>query len=274
MSKGLAVITGASAGIGSTFARRLARDGYDLLLVARRTDRLEALARELEEAHGIRAVPMAADLAVEADLHRVESRIAASPDLALLVNNAGFGVKGRFYEAALEEHDRMHRLHVLATMRLCHAALRVMVPAGGGAIINVASVAGFTITPGGASYSATKHWMNAFTEGLWLDLASRGCPVRVQSLCPGFTYSEFHDRMGVGRGTIPESWWTTPEFVVEESLRGLERGELFVIPGWRYRLLVALYRLTPASLRRSASIRFARKFKPQTLSEAQRQRPA
>jgi short-subunit dehydrogenase len=139
-----------------------------------------------------------------------------------------------------------------------------MVPADRGALINVASVAGFLTSPGGTSYSATKHWMNAFTEGLYLDLRTRGSRVRVQSLCPGFTYSEFHDVMGISRGSIPKAWWTTAEFVVEESLRGLESGRLFVVPGWRYRLLVALATVVPSSLRYAGSIWFARRYKKQT----------
>jgi short-subunit dehydrogenase len=105
--------------------------------------------------------------------------------------------------------------------------------------------------------------MNSFTEGLYLDLKSRGSHVRVQALCPGFTYSEFHDTMGMDRSGIPKGWWTTAEFVVDESLRGLAQEKVFVIPGWRYRLLVGVQRFLPAALRRAASLRFARKYKKQ-----------
>ncbi|HEX3730147.1 MAG TPA: SDR family NAD(P)-dependent oxidoreductase, partial [Opitutaceae bacterium] len=194
----LALITGASAGIGAVFARRLAERGHDLILVARREDKLREVARELEAAHGIRCEVLAADLVSDEGQAGVAERIAAVP-LDLLINNAGFGSRGFFHLADLAVQERMHRLHVLATMRLTHAALQGMVARGRGAIVNVSSVAGFFATPGGASYSATKAWMNCFTEGIALELRLLRSPVKVQALCPGFTYSEFHDRLGVDR---------------------------------------------------------------------------
>ena len=118
----------------------------------------------------------------------------------------------------------MHRLHVLATMRLTHAALANLVPRGTGGVINVASVAGFAQAPGSVSYNATKAWMNSFTEGVAMELSIKGPPVRVQALCPGFTLSEFHDVLDVDRGAIPKSLWMSADFVVEESLRGFEPG--------------------------------------------------
>ncbi|MCU1234201.1 MAG: short-chain dehydrogenase/reductase, partial [Candidatus Solibacter sp.] len=161
MKSRVALITGASSGIGEVFARRLARDGFGLILVARRADRLEALARELGDTETI-----AADLATDEGLARVEQRIASAPDLELLVNNAGFGTKGKFWEAPLEGQETMYHLHVIATMRLTRAALAAMVPRGRGAVINVSSVAGYGQSPGNFSYCSTKAWMNNFTEGL------------------------------------------------------------------------------------------------------------
>jgi len=236
----LALVTGASAGIGVTFARRLAQKGYGLILVARRRDRLESLARELGGAEWIQA-----DLTQDADLRRVEERIASAPNLELLVNNAGFGTAGRFFEIPVDSQDQMHRLHILATLRLTHAALRAMVPRGKGGVINVSSVAGFGQSPGNVSYCATKTWMNSFTEGLDLELRSVGSAVRVQALCPGFTYSEFHDVLGMDRKRVPSWMWMQAEYVVEQSLAGLEQGKVFVIPGGIYKSVVLLQRALP-----------------------------
>src|SRR5580658_10650919 len=165
---GLALITGASSGIGAAFAAALAARGQDVVLVARRADRLEQLAESLKRSHGIRAEALVADLASDDDVARVVERIAAAPDLELLVNNAGFGSRGKFFEADARGQDQMHRVHVLATVRLTHAALAGMVKRARGGIINVSSVAGFWQAPGNVSYCATKCWMNSFTEGLAL----------------------------------------------------------------------------------------------------------
>lgn len=258
MTRPLALITGASAGIGATFARALAARGYDLILVARRRERLEALSRELQARHGARAEILEADLADAAQLKSVETRIAAA-HLELLVNNAGFGITGRFWETDVAVQEQLHRLHVLAAVRLTHAALAGMVARGRGAVIGVSSVAGFVQSPGSTTYSASKCWMNSFTEGLYLELQSIGSPVRLQALCPGFTYSEFHDVAGIDRKTIPARLWMRAEDVVTASLEGLDRGKLFVVPGWRYRFLVRLLRIVPASWRRAGSIRYARR---------------
>ena len=241
-------MTGASAGIGAAYARRLAARGYNLLLVARRVGRLQELAAELTSRHGVRAEPLPADLTSDADLKAVENRIAHEEHLEFLLNNAGFGSGGRFYESPVEVQDAMHRLHVMATLRLAHAALRQMTARGKGALVNVASVAAFICRPGYTSYYSTKAWINCFTEGLYLELKQARSPVRVQALCPGYTLTEFHDVMRFDRKRIPASLWTPVEQVVNASLEGLERGKLFVVPGWRYKLIVSMFRLMPRPL--------------------------
>lgn len=249
MSRTVVAITGASSGIGATFARRLA-SGHDLLLIARRKERLEQLANELTNTYPTHIEILAADLTTEADLAAAAERIANEPRLALLINNAGFGTKRRFWEASLESQEQMHKLHVMAPVRLTHAALRNMVPRDFGGIINVASVSAFVRSPGTVSYSATKSWMTAFTEGLYIELHGIHSNIVVQALCPGFTYSEFHDAMGVTRYRLAgPSFWMTSEEVVDASIDGLRRKKLFVIPGWRYRILASIFSKLPLRMR-------------------------
>jgi len=248
----LAAVTGASSGLGAVFARKLAARGHNLLLVARRQDRLEQLAQELSASHGITVECGVADLACPDDLERLAARLESAADLEVLVNNAGFGSRGRFWETDFARQEEMHRVHITATMTLTRAALRPMVERNGGGIINVSSVAGIFRSGGNVSYCATKAWINAFTEALHLELDSAGSRVRVQALCPGFTYTEFHDVVGVSRDAIPKSLWMQADFVVEESLKGLGAGRLFVVPGWRYKLLVAVGTKLPLGWRLAA----------------------
>ena len=252
-SRPLAVVTGASAGIGAAYARRLAAEGFDLVLVARRRDRLEALASELRSRHGVEVEVLPANLTKDAELKAVEDRIARAENLEFLLNNAGFGAGGWFYKTPVDSHDAMHRLHVMATLRLSHAALRRMTARGRGAVVNVSSVAAFVTRPGTTSYYATKAWINCFTEGLYLELKTARSPVRVQALCPGYTLTEFHDVMGFDRKLVPASLWMTAEDVVAASLRGLARGRLIVVPGWRYKFFVCLLRLMPMFLRHAVA---------------------
>jgi uncharacterized protein len=267
IAKPVAVITGASSGIGLVFARRLARD-HDLVLVARRWDKLEQAARELTSTYGAKVDLVQADLTVEEDLLLVTHRIARESNLALLINNAGFGVGGTFWETSLEVQEEMHRLHILATLRLTHAALRNLVaeetsnpaatksarsaapPISPIGIINVASVAAFLSRAGSVSYGSTKAWMTAFSEGIAMDLKAAGSRVRVQALCPGYTYSEFHDAMGVDRTKLAgAALWMTAESVVDASLAGFSAGHLYVVPGWRYQAIVAILPRLPVRLR-------------------------
>jgi hypothetical protein len=245
----LTVITGASSGLGETFARKLAARGSNLLLVARRGDRLEALKGDLERSHGVSVEAFACDLSDESEVERLAARLESEARVDLLVNNAGFGTKGRFWETDWTQQLAMHRVHVFATLRLTRAVLPSMVKRGEGGVINVSSVAGFFRSAGNVSYCATKGWMNDFTEGLRLELDAAGSRVAVQALCPGFTYTEFHDTMGVDRGVVPRWLWMPADFVVEESLRGLEARRLFVIPSWKYRLAAAFSESLPVGWR-------------------------
>ncbi len=238
-----ALITGASSGIGRAFALLLAAQGHDLVLVARREERLAALARELGERHGIIASPLVADLAEPAGVARVEAQIAGLARLDLLVNAAGFGTSGRFARIDSARHLEMIQLHVVAAVRLTRAALPGMIERGQGAIINVASVTAFVPLPGNVTYAGTKAFLVGFSQTLQAEL--RGTGVRVQALCPGFTYSEFHDTAEYtrfSRKRIPGLLWMTADAVAAGSLKALRRGGVVYIPGLANRLLVAVGR--------------------------------
>jgi short-subunit dehydrogenase len=259
----LAVITGASSGIGAAFARKLAARGHDLWLIARREDRLRGIADEVRNLYRVKAEAMPADLTLPADRDRVAASIRQASDLGILVNNAGFGTLGYFHETSAESQERMHQLHVLATMSLTHAAIGNLFPRGqaGTGVINVSSVAAFAPSPQNVSYHATKAWMNAFTEGLATELAALNSPVTVQALCPGYTLSEFHDVLGIDRAAIPSWLWMTADSVVEASLRGFDRRQLIVVPGWRYKLVAKATKIVPSPVIRWTSIAAVRRYR-------------
>lgn len=247
MSHGLALVTGATAGIGREFAEQLAGRGYDLLLVARDRQRLATTAEALAATHGVKAEAFPADLSLDEDVTRVVERLTASPGLTLLVNNAGFGSRGRLAEADIERQEAMVRLHVLAPMRLTRAALPALLGRRAGGVINVSSVAGFIYSAGNVNYCATKAYLTTFSEGLAAELHGTG--VRVQALCPGFTRTEFHARIPGPVERHPQFAWLSAQSVVAYSLRSLERGGPIVcIPGLRWRLVVGAIRVVPRSV--------------------------
>jgi short-subunit dehydrogenase len=259
MPRPVALITGASSGLGAEFARALAAQGADLILTARREERLAALATQLQAEHGTHTDLLTADLATDAGVTAVKAKIIATPNLQWLVNNAGFGMKGRFDRAAIDDLDRMHRLHVLAPLQLTHAALGGMLVRDAGAIINVASVVSFLLVAGSVGYAATKSWLHVLSEGIYLELRSARSKVRIQSLCPGYIVTEFHDVIGMNRALMPGFLWLDARFVVRESLRALERNNLLVIPSWKYRLIVGVARRLPRHLRYAVAISVGRR---------------
>jgi short-subunit dehydrogenase len=252
-----ALITGASAGLGAEYARQLAAGGTDLVLVARRLDRLEALVRDLRSRHGIAVDVIPADLSTSEGLAAVEGRIAASPTLDLLVNNAGFGGRTGFVRGETGDHLNMLRVHVDATVRLAKAALPGMIARGRGGIINVASVAAFSPFSG-AMYSGTKAFLVMFSENLQVELKDKG--IFVQALCPGMTHTEFHEVAAIDKAIVPRPFWMTAEEVVRISLRRLGRG-VVCVPGWKNKAVAFLMRcpLTLAGIRAVGRASFVRK---------------
>jgi len=244
-----ALITGASSGIGAAFARQLAPQGFHLILVARRKERLAALAADLQGRFPISAEVLDADLSEPADIERVERRIAELENVDLLINNAGLGAPGSFAEIDLVTQLTMIDVHIIASVRLCRATLPGMITRHRGAIINVSSIAGLVPIPGSATYSSTKAYLNVFSEALQAEL--RGTDVKVQALCPGFTHTGFHDtpeHRGFHRSGIPESLWMSAEEVAAQSLNALGRRQVVFVPGFKNRLLAVAARNAPRSL--------------------------
>ncbi len=223
-----ALVTGASSGLGETFARQLAKKGYDLVLVARRKDRLEALAQETASAHGVKAEVIEADLAQDAGVSAVNKRIA-SGDIDFLVNCAGFGTLGEFASLPLERELEEIDLNVRALVRLSHAALIPMTSRRQGAIINVASTGAFQPVPNMATYAATKAFVLSFSEALHEEVKKHG--VTVTCLCPGPVKTAFQQVAGIDESRLPGIGWTSAEKTVAAALRANDRGRAVVVPG-------------------------------------------
>jgi short-subunit dehydrogenase len=238
------LVTGPTAGIGLEIARQLAARGSDLVLVARSTARLEEVATQLTTEFGIRTEIIAADLADRDALALVEARLAdASRPIDLLVNNAGFGLKGSFLDNSVEAEQAHLDVLVVAPMRLTHAALGPMVARGSGTVLNVSSVAGFL--PRG-TYSAAKSYVTKFSE--WAHYEYRPQGVHVMALCPGFVRTEFHERMDVGRDSVPSALWLDAEEFVTAALADLDAGKAVSVPTLRYKAIVTGAKYVPTGL--------------------------
>jgi short-subunit dehydrogenase len=247
-----ALITGATAGLGAAFARRLAADGFSLVLVARDGERLASAAEELRLRYGVSSEVLPADLATDEGLETVEERLRQGVDL--LVNNAGFAHSGAFLKVPVDEERRMLKVHCEAVLRLTLAALPGMRERDRGAVINVASVAAFFAH---GTYSASKAWVVNFSESMAAELA--GSRVRVMALCPGFVRTEFHDRASMDMSGIPEFLWLSADNVVGEAMRDLGRGVWVSIPDLRYKVIARIGTLIPHRLTSEVSRRFIRR---------------
>lgn len=243
-----ALVTGATSGIGAEFARRLAADGWALVLVARDAARLAEAAAELTGRHGHPIDILPADLSTDDGCAAVEARLAEGDPIELLVNNAGISLNQPFLRSSVAEETELLRLNVHAVLRLTRAAVGPMTRRGRGAVINVSSVAGFGPVMPGSTYPASKAWVTAFSESV--DLSTRRHGVRVMALCPGYTRTGAHERIGIDMSRTPGWMWLQPAQVVEEALRDLRKGRSVSVPSRRYKLAVAGVRFAPRGLLR------------------------
>lgn len=271
-----ALVTGASGGLGEQFARQLAIHGFDLILVARDEQRLQGLADQLRTQHGVEVEVLPADLADAAQCAQVEQRLARDDTpIDLLINNAGIGLKARFHRGPIADEQQMLDLNVTAVLRLTHAVLPTMIARGGGAVLNISSVAGFGAVSAGSTYSASKAWVTNFSESLHAALTCQG--VAVVALCPGFIRTQFHARSGLPGGSPGSPWWLSADRVAREGLAAIGVDRLcgkapasgkrrfrarraVVVPSLRYQLVGALIRHLPQSVLRLAANRRAKAY--------------
>lgn len=241
-----ALVTGASSGIGEVFARQLAAEGMHLILVARRQDRLEALAKKLSDAYGVHTLVLPTDLSAPDAPRQLYHRVVAQGHkVTLLVNNAGIGSYGLFHELPADSVAASLQLNIQALTLLTHYFLPGMLAAGGGAVINLASTAAFQPVPYMASYAATKAYVLSFTEALWSEY--RGKNIRFLAVCPGVTATEFF--VGNPSPSSKALAIDTPERVVTEAMRALTRDKMTVITGhWSNWLMTQTNRLSPRKM--------------------------
>jgi uncharacterized protein len=241
-----ALITGGTAGIGAEFARGYARRGYDLVLVARDSERLAEMAAELS---AVSVETISADLSKRADVDRVAARLDdLDKPIDILVNNAGFGMHISLLSRDIATMDRAFEVMVRAVLVLGGAAARGMKARGHGSIINVGSTAGY-ITMG--AYSAIKAWVMSYTEGLAVEL--RGTGVTATALAPGWVHTEFHERAGIRKSSVPDALWLEAPKLVESAIRDAAKGKVISLPSLRYKVLIWFARHIPRSTNRWVS---------------------
>ncbi|MDQ6798466.1 MAG: SDR family oxidoreductase [Actinomycetota bacterium] len=252
-----ALVTGASSGIGRAFAVQLGASGTDLVLVARRRDRLDDLAAQLRAEHGTEVEVLVADLTDESDLVTVETRLGdETAPVDLLVNNAGFATSGRFADLPVDREVSEILLNVLAPVRLTRAVLPGMVDRRHGGVVNVSSIAALQPLPHWATYAATKAYLTSFSEAVHEEVRGQG--VVVLALMPGFTHTEFHGHVGPPPVGIPGPFWMDSDQVVKSGLAALDHRRARRVPGGLNRMVAMLSRLTP----RAASRRMVARIGP------------
>ena len=241
-----AIITGATSGIGSVFAQTLAKRGWNLVLTGRRKERLLELEKELSLAHKVKVRSVTCDLSNNREIDNFLNVIDHCTSIELLVNNAGFGSIGDYFENSYAKQQQMLQVHIVATTRIIHHIVPKMPQNGKSGIINVASLSAFFPAPKSYFYCSSKAFLVTFTECLNIDLATRN--IHIQALCPGFTDTEFHSRQGIAHSDSylkRKLFWKSPQQVVDKSLQSLNKKSVICIPGYFNRILYRINKLLP-----------------------------
>jgi short-subunit dehydrogenase len=250
-----ALVTGATSGIGAAYAKLLAKEKYDLVLVARDLPRLNAYAKELSKTYKIKVETLQADLTKPAQLSKVEKRLSSkAKPIEVLINNAGFGIKQSFADSEIKKEQELLDVLVTAPMRLTHAVLPQMLKRDSGVIVNVSSVASWIA---GGTYSAAKSYLTVFSE--YLNTELKRTNIKVSALCPGFTRTEFHQRGKMRMTGLPNFMWLSSDQVVAKSWKYAKAGKVICIPGWQYLILTTIARIAPRPIIRNAGINVRRK---------------
>jgi uncharacterized protein len=248
-----ALVTGATAGIGESFTRLLASKGYNIALVARDEARLHERASALREKYGVQTFVLPADLSTTAGCRVVEDYISTY-EVEVLINNAGFGINKAFSASQMDAEQQMFDVLVRTPMRLMHTAIPGMKERKSGVIINVSSVASFIA---GGTYSAAKSYLTVLSESLNTELSRSG--VKVSALCPGFTRTEFHERGRMKMGSLPKFMWLNSDKLVAQSWKDAAANKPISIPGWQYKVLVAIISTVPRKFVRQIGMNVRKK---------------
>lgn len=246
----IAIITGATSGIGAEYAYEYAQLGYDLLITGRRKQKLETFASELKNKFNVNIIAVACDFSSDSSLEQLFKELEKLSQVEILVNNAGFGTNESFIDADFTTHETMLKVHIEAVIKITYLIIPKMIANGEGSIINVSSFAAFTPAASSILYNSTKAFQISFSENLHLSLQKYN--IKVQALCPGFTQTEFHDKIGVKpevEKTKHFLKWMTPKFVVTQSLKALDdKGHVVCVPGISYQFFLVILKLIPKTL--------------------------
>lgn len=260
-NKKVALITGATSGIGKEFARRFAGFKYNLIITGRRENKINIVADEIRKEFNVSVEVIIVELSdagkIEKLIKTVENR-----DIDVLVNNAGFGLNAFFDESDLDKFLKMEAVHVNAPMKITYAVLKGMMKRNNGTIINVSSDGAFLLAPKNTVYASTKAFLKTFTEGLNLEMKTKGKNIKLQALCPGLTKTDFHEKMGMDKSRQVDKGmvkWNTPSFIVDCSLEALKKDKVVCIPGVKTKFLIGFLNLLPRKSYYKFMINFCKK---------------